>query len=70
MRPHHYELIVAWSEDDDAFIVEVPELPGCMAHRSTPSAAVANAQQAISLCLESARAAGREIPQAKGRRSA
>jgi predicted RNase H-like HicB family nuclease len=70
MHPHRYELIVGWSQDDEAFVVDVPELPGCMAHGPTPSAAVANAQEAISLWSESAREAGRSIPSAKGRRSA
>jgi len=70
MRPHRYELIVGWSQEDDAFVVDVPELPGCMAHGATPASAVANAQAAISLWIEAAREAGREIPRAKGRRSA
>lgn len=65
--PHKYELIVFWSREDIAFVVEVPELPGCMAHGATPAEAVANAQDAIDLWLESAQAAGRTVPEPKGR---
>jgi predicted RNase H-like HicB family nuclease len=57
--PHKYELIVYWSAEDAAFAVDVPELPGCMAHGATPPEAVAAAQQAIQLWLETTAAAGR-----------
>jgi predicted RNase H-like HicB family nuclease len=67
--PHKYELIVSWSEDDRAFVARVPELPGCMAHGSTPAEAVAEAEQAIALWLETARELGRPIPE-PGRRTA
>lgn len=66
--PHKYELIVFWSAEDAAFVVDVPELPGCMAHGATPPDAVAAAQEAIELWLEAATAAGRPIPEPKGRR--
>ena len=66
--PYKYELIVAWSSEDSAFVVDVPELPGCMAHGTTPAEAVANAQDAIGLWLDVARSQGRPIPRAKGRR--
>ena len=65
---HKYELVVAWSREDAAFVVDVPELPGCMAHGGTPAEAVANAQDAISLWLEAARDMGRPIPRPRGRR--
>lgn len=68
MQQHKYELIVYWSGEDEAFVVDVPELPGCMAHGATPSEAVANAQDAIALWLDAAREMGREIPEPKGRR--
>jgi len=64
---HKYELIVYWSAEDDVFVVEVPELPGCMAHGATPGEAVANAQDAIALWIEVAREDGRPIPTPKGR---
>jgi predicted RNase H-like HicB family nuclease len=62
-----YELIIYWSKEDDAFIVEVPELPGCMADGATYEEAVANAQTAIREWIETAKAIGRAIPQPKGR---
>ena len=65
---HKYELTVAWGREDAAFVVDVPELPGCMAPGATPAEAVANAQDAISLWLETARDLGRPIPRPRGRR--
>ncbi len=62
-----YELIIYWSEDDQSFVVEVPELPGCMADGSTYEEAVANARQVIDEWLDTARELGRLIPQPKGR---
>ncbi|MDE2322958.1 MAG: type II toxin-antitoxin system HicB family antitoxin [candidate division NC10 bacterium] len=62
-----YELIIYWSREDDAFVVEVPELPGCMADGATYEEAVANAQAAIREWVETAKAIGRPIPQPKGR---
>lgn len=62
-----YELIIYWSEEDRSFVVEVPELPGCMADGETYEQAVANAQQVIGEWLETARELGRQIPQPKGR---
>ncbi|MDP2955558.1 MAG: type II toxin-antitoxin system HicB family antitoxin [Longimicrobiales bacterium] len=63
-----YELIVHWSADDDTFVVDVPELPGCMAHGATPAEAVASAQEAITLWIETAREFGRPVPKPKGLR--
>jgi predicted RNase H-like HicB family nuclease len=65
--PHKYELIVSWSADDDAYLVEVPDLPGCLAHGSTPTAAVAHAEAAIELWLEAARELGRPAPEPRRR---
>jgi len=62
-----YELIVYWSDADDAFIVEVPELPGCMADGETYEQAVANARQVIEEWIETARELGRPVPEPKGR---
>jgi predicted RNase H-like HicB family nuclease len=56
-----------WNETDGAFIVEVPELPGCMADGSTYREAVMNAEQIIQEWLETAKEEGREIPTPKGR---
>jgi predicted RNase H-like HicB family nuclease len=68
MSTYKYELIVYWSADDAAFVVDVPELPGCMAHGATPGEAVEQAQDSIALWLDIAREDGRPIPQPKGRR--
>lgn len=65
---NHYEIIIFWSDEDRAFLADVPELPGCMAHGSTHEDALRNAQDAIRLWLETAEEDGRAIPQPKGRR--
>ncbi len=63
-----YEIIVFWSEDDKAFVAEVPELPGCMAHGDTHEAALANIRTAAELWVETAQESGRAVPKPKGRR--
>jgi len=65
---HKYEIIIHWSKDDQAFIADVPELPGCTAHGRTQSKALINCQEAIDLWLDTAKEFGREIPEPKGRR--
>jgi predicted RNase H-like HicB family nuclease len=62
-----YEIIIYWSQEDDAFVVEVPELPGCMADGATYDEAAANAKVVIQEWLETATRLGRPIPQPKGR---
>ncbi len=62
-----YELIIYWSDEDQSFVVEVPELPGCMADGETYEDAVANAKQVIEEWIETARELGRPIPEPKGR---
>ena len=62
-----YELIIYWSSEDDAFIVEVPELPGCMADGATYQDALANAEQIIEEWIETAQELGRPVPEPKGR---
>ena len=62
-----YELIVYWSEADNAYIVEVPELAGCMADGRTYAEAVQNAEVIIAEWLETARSLGRTIPAPRGR---
>ena len=64
---HKYEIIIYWSEEDQAFIAEVPELPGCMADGETHVEAVKNAEQVIDEWIETAKSLGREIPKPKGR---
>lgn len=64
---HKYELIIYWSEEDNSYIVEVPELPGCMADGGTYEEAMKNAQLVIDEWIQCAKAEGREIPKAKGK---
>lgn len=64
---HKYERIVFWSEEDQKWIVDVPELPGCMADGATAEETLENAEIVISEWLETAEALGREIPAPKGR---
>lgn len=65
---HRYEVIIFWSAEDGVFVAEVPELPGCMAHGESPDKALANAQDAIDLWIETATEFGDAIPAPKGRR--
>lgn len=65
--PIKYELIIYWSEEDEAFIAEVPELPGCAADGETYQAAVANVEVVIQEWIETAQELGRPIPTPKGR---
>ena len=62
-----YEVIIYWSEDDHAFIAEVPELPGCAADGQTYQEALANAEIVIKEWIETAAELGRPIPEPKGR---
>ena len=62
-----YELIIYWSEEDQAFIVEVPELAGCMADGETYQEAVRNAELVIQEWIETAKQLERIIPEPKGR---
>ncbi len=65
---HRYEILIFWSDDDQAFVAEVPELPGCMADGDSQEAALTNCQDAIELWLDTAQEFGRPIPEPKGRR--
>ena len=63
-----HEVIIYWSHEDAAFVAEVPELPGCAAHGPTQEAALASAQEAIRLWIDTAKEFGDPIPEPKGRR--
>jgi predicted RNase H-like HicB family nuclease len=63
-----YEIILYWSDDDQAFIAEVPELPGCMAHGESQESALANVKQAIHIWIDTASEFGDPVPQPKGHR--
>jgi predicted RNase H-like HicB family nuclease len=62
-----YEVILYWSEEDGAFIAEVPELPGCAADGATYQEAIANVEIVMKEWIETARELGRPIPEPKGR---
>ena len=62
-----YEMIIYWSQQDEAYVVEVPELPGCMADGRSYQEAVANAEAIISEWITTARELGRPIPQPRGK---
>jgi predicted RNase H-like HicB family nuclease len=62
-----YEVIIYWSKDDQAFIAEVPELPGCAADGATYQEALANVETVIQEWIETAKDLGRPIPEPKGR---
>ncbi len=62
-----YEMVIYWSEADGAFIVEVPELPGCMADGATYREAVENAELIIQEWIDTAKEEERPIPEPKGR---
>ena len=67
LKPNSYEMIVWWSAEDDAYVVDVPELPGCMAHGATRQEAIKNAEDAIRFWIKTAKENGLEIPQPRGR---
>lgn len=62
-----YEIIIYWSSEDNAYVAEVPELPGCMADGKTYQEALRHAEQIIEEWIETAMELGRPIPQPKGR---
>ncbi|PYS35169.1 MAG: hypothetical protein DMF75_04420 [Acidobacteria bacterium] len=62
-----YEVIIYWSDEDNAYVAEIPELPGCMADGSTYQEALANAEAVIQEWIETAKELNRPIPEPKGR---
>ena len=62
-----YEVIIYWSKDDQAYLAEVPELPGCMADGSTYQEALSNVEVIIKEWIETACELGRSVPEPKGR---
>ena len=63
-----YEVIIYWSDEDQVFIAELPELPGCIAHGASQDSALKNAQEAIQLWIDTANEFGDPVPVPKGRR--
>ena len=64
-----YKIIIYWSEEDQVFIAEVPELPGCMTHGETQATALTNAREAIQAWIDTANEFGDPIPMPEGARS-
>ncbi len=60
-------MIIWWSDEDAAFVVDVPELPGCMAHGNNRPEAIANAEEAVAFWLKTAKANGITVPKPRGR---
>lgn len=67
---NRYEIIIHWSDEDQAFVADVPELSGCMAHGDTYEAALANIKCAMDLWIKTAKEFDDPIPVPKGRRLA
>jgi predicted RNase H-like HicB family nuclease len=67
MSKYKYEVIIYWSDEDQAFIAEVPELPGCAADGETHEEVLENLEIIIDEWIEAAQELGRPIPEAKGR---
>ncbi|MCY3765847.1 MAG: type II toxin-antitoxin system HicB family antitoxin [Gemmatimonadetes bacterium] len=65
---YKYEIILYWSNTDNTYVAEVPELPGCMAHGQTQEAALIHVNEAIELWIDTAREFGDPIPEPKGER--
>ena len=65
---HKYEIIIYWSREDEVFVAEVPELPGCMAHGNTQQEALSNADEAIQLWIDTAEEFGDPVPEPKEQR--
>jgi len=65
---NRYEIIIYWSNEDQAFVSEIPELPGCLAHGDSYEEALANAKEAIQLWIDTANEFGDPVPAPKGQR--
>lgn len=65
---HKYEIILYWSNEDNAFVAEVPQLSGCAAHGDTHESALDNINQAVKLWIDTAKEFGDPIPEPKGER--
>ena len=65
---YRYEIILYWSNEDQAYIAEVPELPGCAADGKSYQEAIANVEVIIDEWIETAEELGRQVPEPKGRR--
>lgn len=64
-----YGVMIYWSGEDQVYVAEVPELPGCVTHGDTPESALANANEAVQLWIDTAAEFGNRVPAPKGDRS-
>lgn len=64
---YKYQIIMYWSDNDNCYITEVPELPGCMSDGKIPTEAIQNTQEIIKMWIESALEDGQEVPIPKGK---
>ncbi len=67
MNPAEYQMVIYWSDEDQAYLVEIPELPGCMADGKTRQEALSNAETIVQEWIETARDLGRPVPAPQGR---
>lgn len=67
MRESQYEMIIYWDKTDNVYVVDVPELPGCMAHGKSKKEALENAEKSVVFWLKTAKEDGIQIPEPKGR---
>lgn len=67
MIESQYEMIIFWDKTDTIYVVDVPELPGCMAHGKSKKEALENAEKSVALWLKTAKKDGIQIPEPKGR---
>ena len=67
MSESHYEMIIYWDKTDNIYIVDVPELPGCMAHGKSKKEALENVEKAVEFWLKTAKEDGIQVPDPKGR---
>ena len=65
---HKYEIVLRWSNEDQLFVAEAPELPGCMAHGNDQETALRNVKDAMRSWISRAQELGRAVPQPKGER--
>lgn len=68
MEKYKYEVIIYWSDEDNAYVAEVPELPGCMSDGASYEEALSNVRVIIDEWIETAKEEGRAIPEPRGKR--
>ena len=67
MNESQYEMIIFWDKTDKIFVVDVPELPGCMAHGKSKKEAIENVEKAVDFWIKTAKEDGAPVPEPKGR---